>query len=28
MIQFVISNVFEVRSTTFPLKDIHKETRN
>jgi len=28
MIQFVISKVFKVRSTKFPLKDIYKETRN
>jgi len=26
MIQFVISNGLHVRSTTFPHKDIHKET--
>jgi len=27
MIQFVISKGLNVRSTTFPHKDIHKETR-
>jgi len=28
MIQFAVSKVFKVRSTKFPHKDIHNETRN